>query len=151
MKKSVADLCVLREPPKKLGICGDSDAPSSTENTRALQRPRNRGDCVAGPRPCPWSDCRYHFAAKTAADWVIAKPSCVLDVADEVEAGGEPSTLAVMAAWEGGLTHERIRQIENRAIDKLARVGVSLLGERERTQPKPGSLSTACSFARRNT
>lgn len=26
-------------------------------------RPQTRGDCVHGPRPCPWLGCRYHLAS----------------------------------------------------------------------------------------
>lgn len=25
-------------------------------------RPRTRGECQAGPRPCPWVGCRWHLA-----------------------------------------------------------------------------------------
>jgi hypothetical protein len=24
-------------------------------------KPKTRGDCAAGPRPCPWVRCRYHL------------------------------------------------------------------------------------------
>src|ERR1019366_2346037 len=25
------------------------------------ERPKTRGDCVDGPRPCPWAGCRQHL------------------------------------------------------------------------------------------
>lgn len=27
-----------------------------------LRRPRTRGDCIDGPRPCPWVGCQHHLA-----------------------------------------------------------------------------------------
>ena len=26
-----------------------------------FERPKTRGDCAGGPRPCPWVGCRYHL------------------------------------------------------------------------------------------
>ncbi len=31
------------------------------------RRPRVRGDCANGPRPCPWVSCRYHLALHVTA------------------------------------------------------------------------------------
>lgn len=30
------------------------------------QRPRTRGDCKDGPRPCPWVSCRHHLLLEIA-------------------------------------------------------------------------------------
>ena len=30
----------------------------------ALRGPRTRGECVDGPRPCPWVSCRHHLATE---------------------------------------------------------------------------------------
>ncbi len=65
--------------------------------------PRTRGDCLAGPRPCPWAPCRH----------VLPGGSCVLDVADRGGATLEEVGLVLH------LTRERIRQIEARALAKL--------------------------------
>ena len=42
--------------------------PSTSTNSRQemrtllqIQRPRTRGGCQAGPRPCPWVACEYHL------------------------------------------------------------------------------------------
>jgi hypothetical protein len=62
-------------------------------------RPRTRGDCVDGPRPCPWVGCRYHLALDVADRRVRStfdvvreidaanrgesyRETCALDVAD---------------------------------------------------------------------
>jgi hypothetical protein len=64
------------------------------------QRPRTRADCEAGPRPCPWTTCRYHLAPEGAT-----AESCALDVAAR---GG--LTLEEIGNLLG-VTDERIRQI----------------------------------------
>lgn len=64
------------------------------------QRPRKRGDCVDGPRPCPWVGCAYHlFLHVTKSGKIIhrsdvseveqLRQSCALDVADAVAESGE--------------------------------------------------------------
>lgn len=75
-------------------------------------RPRTRGDCVDGPRPCPWTDCRYHLAEprRRLAGMV---ETCALDVAEK---GG--LTLDEVGALLG-VTRERARQIEAQAREKL--------------------------------
>ena len=92
------------------------------------QRPRYRGECVHGPRPCPWAGCRYHMAiAEYHADngslrimaedplEMRATESCALDIA---ERGG----ITLEAVGELlGVTRERVRQIEARALRKIVR------------------------------
>ncbi len=76
-------------------------------------RPRTRGDCLPGgafdARPCPFS-CRYRLDGPGE--------SCALDIAD---LGGESA--ATIGALLGGLTRQRVEQIERVA---LARVRVRL-------------------------
>ena len=90
-----------------------------------LLRPKTRGDCINGPRPCPWVGCKYHLYLdvneKTGSiilnfpdlmPWEL-EHSCVLDVADR---GG--ITLEEVGAIMN-LTRERIRQLESLAASKL--------------------------------
>ena len=95
-----------------------------------LPRPRVRGDCIDGPRPCPWVSCTEHaihgalmtrsVGAEIDDDAALAllesMPStCTLDVAD---AGG--GTLEEISdLW--GVTRERIRQLEGKALRALPR------------------------------
>ncbi len=86
--------------------------------------PKNRGECWHGAneeRPCPWVRCRHHLAVKSI-DWkqvhLIAEPedmdhTCALDVA---ESG--PKTLEEIGEILG-LTRERVRQIQDVALEKL--------------------------------
>lgn len=67
-------------------------------------KPVTRGDCVNGPRPCPW-ECRYRLEGAE---------SCVLDVADR---GGLQQ---VDIAQILGLSVSRAQQIEEQAVAKLA-------------------------------
>jgi hypothetical protein len=88
-------------------------------------KPRTRGECVDGPRPCPYVSCKYHLyidvSARTGAIklnfpdlevWDLAE-SCALDVADR--AG---TTLEDVGAIMN-LTRERIRQVEVKALARL--------------------------------
>jgi len=88
-------------------------------------RPRTRGECAEGPRPCPFVSCRHHLyvdvSTRTGAiklnfpdleAWDIGE-SCALDVADR---GG--ATLEDVGAIMN-LTRERIRQVEVSALAKL--------------------------------
>jgi hypothetical protein len=90
----------------------------------SFARPLFRGDCVAGPRPCPWVGCRYHMYVDvtrkgglqlnfpTMESWEIEQ-TCALDIA---EMGG----LTLEESGETmNITRERIRQLEVRALAKL--------------------------------
>lgn len=91
-------------------------------------RPATRAECVNGPRPCPHVSCRHHLyldvSPQTGAIklnfpdlevWEMAV-SCALDVADD---GGV--TLEDVGAIMN-LTRERIRQMEIKALSRLATV-----------------------------
>jgi hypothetical protein len=70
-------------------------------------RPRTRGDCVDGPRPCPWVSCRYYLAHE--------EQSCALDVADQGE-----HTPAEVAAYLG-VTRQRVEFIIARVRKRFVR------------------------------
>lgn len=87
-------------------------------------RPKTRGDCVGGERPCPWVACKHHLyldvlkgqvVINIPIDGDLPEESCALDVADK---GGV--TLEEIGA-SMLLTRERVRQIEAKALRKLAR------------------------------
>lgn len=91
-------------------------------------KPKTRGQCIDGPRPCPYVSCKQHLfmdiSSKTGAIkmnfpdldlWEMGE-SCALDVADR---GG--TTLEDVGAIMN-LTRERIRQVEVRALAKLEAV-----------------------------
>lgn len=88
-------------------------------------KPRTRGECADGPRPCPYVSCQHHLyidvSPRTGAIklnfpdlevWEMGE-SCALDVADR---GG--TTLEDVGAIMN-LTRERIRQVEVKALAKL--------------------------------
>jgi hypothetical protein len=89
------------------------------------QRPKTRGDCAGGQRPCPWVGCRYHLALDVNPKngsikiafphleiWELPE-TCALDVADRrgetlEEVGGATN-----------LTRQRIEQIEAETLRRL--------------------------------
>ncbi|NJK32323.1 MAG: DNA-binding protein [Deltaproteobacteria bacterium] len=91
-------------------------------------RPSRRGDCANVPRPCPYVSCKHHlyldvepitgsirFNASGREPWEI-EASCSLDEAEE---GG--LTLE-QVGQRLGLTRERARQLEARALEKMRKM-----------------------------
>lgn len=88
------------------------------------ERPKKRKECPSY-RPCPYVSCQYHLYLGVTGSGSIKynfkelephelRPSCALDVAEE-----GPHTLRETGEYVG-LTRERIRQIEERAIESIA-------------------------------
>jgi hypothetical protein len=88
-------------------------------------RPKTRGDCMSGPRPCLFVSCKHHLYLDVNPEtgsvklnfpdlqiWEL-KHTCALDVADQ---GG--ITLEEVGEIMN-LTRERIRQVETRGLAKL--------------------------------
>lgn len=69
--------------------------------------PKTRAECVDGPRPCPYTKCRYYMEGRS---------SCALDVADK-----GPISLEDIAA-ESGYSFRQVRQDYHSAIRKLLKV-----------------------------
>ncbi len=89
------------------------------------RRPRNRSECINGPRPCPFVACKHHLYLDVNPDtgsiklnfpdvpvWDM-KETCALDIADR---GGV--TLEEVGEILN-LTRERIRQVEVMGLEKL--------------------------------
>lgn len=88
------------------------------------ERPRTRGACVDGPRPCPWVGCRHNLYLDVRMVGSITRnfpaidpdemgASCALD---EAEHGG--MTLENVAV-RMGFTRERARQLEASGLRKI--------------------------------
>jgi len=95
-----------------------------------LMRPKTRGECVDGPRPCPWVSCRHHLAIDVnprGGIRIINVPSdddfdiesfehtCSLDVADR----GEHTMQVVGELLD--ISRERVRQIEEASLERAQR------------------------------
>ena len=94
------------------------------------RRPRTRGDCEGGVRPCPWVSCKYHLWHDRQDDDVFSLPeTCALDVGQH----GPHSRDEIGALL--GLSRERIRQYEVAAVEKLRVKGINLKESWEDTEP----------------
>lgn len=90
-----------------------------------VERPKVRSECENGIRPCPFVSCQFHlYLTVNKATGLIRinhpgkepeelEHSCALDEADQGE-----HTLEQIAEYMG-LTRERVRQIEESAMEKL--------------------------------
>jgi hypothetical protein len=101
---------------------------SDGEDTFYLERPRNRSQCIDGPRPCPWVGCKFNLFLDVRADGVLRLNfpgqeieellnSCALDLAEH-----GPRTLEQVALIMG-MSKERARQLEDSAFTKLKTTG----------------------------
>jgi len=115
-----------------------------TDNERKLieiLRPRRRGECLNGPRPCPWFSCQFHLGLDVSADGRIVLhmdpenlngATCALDVADTGE-----HTLDVVGALIGW-TRERARQVEEQALARLRHpTRQNVVAEARAARPEP--------------
>lgn len=101
-----------------------------------------RSQCKTGPRPCPYVECRYHnwlvdaesrpgrrhHRAEGGAPLAEINPvtmtTCALDVAEKP---GRPKLMPFDEIGELlGVTDERARQLNERAIAKLKRLGYTV-------------------------
>lgn len=93
-------------------------------------RPRTRGDCADGPRPCPYVSCQHNLFLDTNEDTglltlnfpglepdeVPADRSCALDLAERGGATLDDVGLLL------NVSRERIRQIESKAFARVRRL-----------------------------
>ncbi len=94
-------------------------------------RPRVRGDCAGGERPCPWVSCKWHLYLDVGKE--VAGPKAGRSIKlnfPDLEVDQVPETCALDVADRGGMkfedvgermnmTRERVRQIEVEALGKI--------------------------------
>ena len=104
--------------PRRLALMAAEQPESALTAALRSQRPRTRGECADGPRPCPWVSCRHHLYLDVVGEngsikrnfpdlepWQMAH-TCSLDVAD---LGGRHLE---QVAEIMNVTRERVRQVE---------------------------------------
>lgn len=142
---------------ERLSLSARARARSLEERVDRSDRPLTRGDCVAGPRPCPWVSCKWHLALdarryvitinyalegtpdvasrEVAAgaeeiDWDRMLDTCALDVADR-----DGATLEEVAQ-RLNITRERVRQIEAVASRRARRAAEELASDEPSPRPR---------------
>ncbi len=112
----------------------NTDEQAADTQPGAMLRPRMRGDCIDGPRPCPWVGCRYHlyldvtpgggikFNRPDVAPDELEKmtATCALDVADR----GEQTYYALPGLMN--MTRPGAYKLALAALDKLKQSGEKL-------------------------
>ncbi len=88
-------------------------------------RPKTRGECKDGPRPCPWASCRYHLQVDVVAHssgskrvilrsdpdtWTSTTKTCALDMADQ----GENEWTAISAIYNRPPNKTKRNDLPNR-------------------------------------
>lgn len=99
----------------------------------AIERPRTRGECRDGPRPCPWIACRYHLYLDVTDRGSIrinhaGEPdelvdSCALDMAD----AGPRSFDGIGRAMN--VSRSRVEQLAEPALERVRRRLRVIVGE----------------------
>lgn len=97
----------------------------ATDYPEGVERPKTRGECQHGARPCPFVSCKYHLYLDVSPRsgsiklnfpdlevWEMGE-SCALDVAER-----EGITLEEVGE-KMNLTRERSRQLQSAALAKL--------------------------------
>jgi hypothetical protein len=74
------------------------------------------------PTPCTNTRCRYSLARQDAPDSHTGAPGCALDVAKAAPEGLPLEEVGKLL----GVTRERVRQIEERALEKMRRAARKL-------------------------
>lgn len=96
-----------------------------------IARPRTRGDCIDGPRPCPWVSCRQHLAydVRPSGSLTTVFPlralealpdTCALDVADR------GATSLEDIGERLNIVRERVRQLEAIALARVRKLAPHL-------------------------
>jgi hypothetical protein len=96
-----------------------SEAPLSAAEESL--RPKKRGDCLDGPRPCPWVGCIHNLTLLVDQRGGVhinprafSSHNCALDLADE-QAERSPEEVAALL----GISEAEIRQIEHDYLEKM--------------------------------
>lgn len=118
------EYCARITPAKLARLAAEQPESALTAALRA-QRPRTRGECADGQRPCPWVSCRHHLYLDVVGEhgsikrnfpdlepWQMAH-TCALDVAD---LGGR---LLEQVGELMNMTRERVRQVETIALARV--------------------------------
>lgn len=119
----------------RLRVLEPDELVDAEPSAAVAERPRTRGDCITGTRPCPWVGCRHHLFLEVSDAGTIrpnhsGEPgdmppdrSCALDVA----ARGDLTLGEIGALF--GVSGDRMREIERAALVRFGLRGGARLAE----------------------
>lgn len=103
-----------------------------TDQTEVRREPpRTRAECIDGPRPCPWTQCRYHLHSaqqRVSGDWG-SKPGSRARELDEM-----PETCALDVADRGEHTLEQIGEVLGLSVQRVSQIIGETLQKLRRTE-----------------
>ena len=108
------------------------------ENNRCiLVRPRIRGECLNGVRPCPWVSCRYHLLWDHNSV-LMRYRSHQIDEDELVEILFRmPETCALDVADGGGATLQEIADILKMTRERVRQISIARYEEHADPPPPP--------------
>ena len=144
------DMMAKQKRKTKRSIAVNNDEPLEGPRT-SRHLPRIRAHCLDGHRPCPYVTCKHnlYLDVSTAGSILLNFPhlephemgeSCVLDVAERMG-----MTLEEVGAMFD-LTRERIRQVQEKAAEKVKKIVIKRFGNNWRSTLVPGPTDDGVLF-----
>ena len=105
---------VVESGPSRLPV-----GPGSTPSPWPV-RPLTRGDCLDGPRPCPWVSCRYHLGWEHREIKRLMREGSLEEAVEAIAC--LPATCALDCAESGALSSEQVGPlvgVTRQAVDQI--------------------------------
>ena len=102
-----------------------------------IPRPKDREQCSAEARPCPWVACKHHLYLDVNPDTGSIKINF-----PDLEPWDLPETCSLDVADRGGITLEEVGEIMNLTRERIRQVEVRGLLKLRMSSPSPEELGT---------
>jgi hypothetical protein len=103
-----------------------------------FDRPKDRGECKEGMRPCPYVSCKHHLYLDVNPETGSIKINF-----PDLEPWEMKDTCALDVAERGGITLEEVGEIMNLTRERIRQVEVRGLLKLKMASPSPDELGAA--------